>query len=276
MQDIKSRRQISKPFTIIELLVVVAIIFLIAGILLPALSKSKQKAKQTACMSLLRGYVFATQYYVNDWKFYPDAQKYFQKETGFLAYFDKDKEIWPNQIARCPADDTTEAIGRLAECVQDTVNVKVSIGVNGNNFSDSRSMRSTGPAAQWLQPESLKNAQPSSVAVWMDFQYQGLDYPTYGETYPLTSPVMVKAGANSLNRYAFRHGNAMNTSFIDGHAGAIKLNKSTNNYGHDFAPGVSWTTGKLPSHVLLPFGARPANATMMTSGFPISPDVDLQ
>lgn len=262
-----------KQFTLAELLIVIMIIFVLAGILLPTLAKSKQKALQTACSGLLRQYALATNCYVNDWKLYPDAQKYLQKETGFITYFDKNKETWPEQFTRCPGDEKTKELGRLAECVQETVSINVSIGVNGSNFSDSRSMRAGGPVVQWIRPEDLKNANPSKVSMWMDFQYQGPDYAAYGETYPLTSPVMVKAAANTLNRYAFRHNNAMNTTFHDGHVGTIRLLKSTINYGHDFASGQTWTAGQLPSHVRIPFGARPANAKMFPNGFPESPDV---
>ena len=63
-------------FTLIELLVVIAIIAILAGMLLPALSRAREMARQTACSSMSKNLTLAVLLYQDDNK------EYYPKNNG--------------------------------------------------------------------------------------------------------------------------------------------------------------------------------------------------
>ena len=66
MQSFFSLMRARKAFTLIELLVVIAIISALASLLLPALAKSKEKARSARCLSNLRELAMAVSFYADD------------------------------------------------------------------------------------------------------------------------------------------------------------------------------------------------------------------
>ena len=81
-------------FTLIELLIVIAIIAILAGMLLPALNSAREKARAISCVSKLKQLHTTINFYVNDNKeWMPDAPGWIDK-------------LFPTYIKRATKDST--------------------------------------------------------------------------------------------------------------------------------------------------------------------------
>ena len=77
----------SCKFTLIELLIVIAIIAILAAMLLPALNKAREKAREVKCVSAKKQFMTAQILYANDYK-YMVCSTPTNPTTGYRAFFD--------------------------------------------------------------------------------------------------------------------------------------------------------------------------------------------
>ena len=99
------------PFTLIEMLVVIAVIAILAGMLAPSLMTARARALETACLNNLKQMGAATMLYTEEYRYYPNQRWNYQ----LGAYADAQGSTVPG-IFRCMGVpyDRTNGGGLLA------------------------------------------------------------------------------------------------------------------------------------------------------------------
>lgn len=202
-------RRIGHPrggFTLVELLMTVAIIATLAALLLPAAAQAMSMARSTKCMSNLRQLGLGFAGYAADWSDAlcagpsspGDPNAFTTHFTGdaFLAYID------------------TSTSGGLARAKR-TVRVCPQLTVNSSWASYAQTRNLMGP---WPQMGAIRS--PSTTILLFDNQYGGYPYCIMSATRPFWYPMPPPHPAPSaalLPSLHNRHRGGANLLFVDLH-----------------------------------------------------------
>lgn len=231
-------------FTIVELLVVITIIMILAGLLLPSLMRAKSLAMEKSCSSNMRQVQLAMAIYCeNNNNFYPLELTENNPHPELLSALDADKAGLRNAFY-CPQSDAYEQIAQSTGMYVPYNDKDSIINTNDNwvagnisyvywSFKDNKGRTGTvnNTTTQWRPvgttspygffPRGLNGDKRYSSPT---YPYAALGIPNLPYPNTTTSDIWVltdffRTGAPFP--HMLKHGGGLNTVYLDGHADLV-------------------------------------------------------
>jgi prepilin-type processing-associated H-X9-DG protein/prepilin-type N-terminal cleavage/methylation domain-containing protein len=223
--DMAMKRQwaaCSAAFTLVELMVVIAIIALLAALLLPALSRSRQKAQKIQCVSNLRQLSLGLQSFITSYQAYP---------TTFGGTNNDDQSWnWQNQLAKGgfgasqpKTSDFAEGIWKCPSARWVTVNPPDHTNCYGYNENGIAMQNSLEEQCLGLGGQRVLNPDGRPRAKWLPIKETEVVAPSdmmaIGDSFD-GGFVFSRGFLKHKERVGFassRHAGKVNVVFCDGH-----------------------------------------------------------